>query len=107
VIPVFLFIVGFMAVLHGGIALALDQTGSMDFNAVILHQFVSFTIFGAVFLFFDMASNIAFHQVKNQLALGVGLEYWVFLFVVYGLLTFLASRQSNGLIKGVPGGLGV
>lgn len=95
IIPVFILVVAFMALLHTSVALALDTTGAINFGAVILHQVVAFTIMGIFFFIFGMAGNIASHQIKNTLALGLPFGFWAVLFIIYGLIAFLALRKEG------------
>lgn len=98
-LPSFLVIVCFMALLHGAVALAMDATGSLDFTAVIIHQIVAFAIMGVAFLFLGMSGNVAFHQVKNALALNATPFMWIFLFGFFAVLTFLALRKGGAQAK--------
>lgn len=94
-VPIFLLIVLFSALLHGAIALALDTTGSIEFATVIIHQIVAFAIMGVIFIPFKMSATIAFHQVKNAIALQVNPFLWLILFGFYFAMTYLAIAQSK------------
>lgn len=109
-IPVFVIIVLFMAILHSAVALAIDSTGQLDFGTILIHQTVAFAIMGMVFIVLGMSANIAFHQVKNALALNFGLIFWIALFAFYVLITILALRQSGKVLSMknmIPGRFGV
>jgi len=108
-LPSFFAIVIFMSLLHSAIALAIDTTGALDFATVVIHQVVSFSIMGAFFLFLGMAGNIASHQVKNTLALGLPFGFWIILFASFVFYAVLALRLSKTAVttKTLSGGLGV
>lgn len=93
-IPVFLIINGFMALLHTGVAMALQPTG-LDFGIVLTHQFVTFFILSGMFFLTGTAGAISSHQVKNQMALGLGAYYWFALFAIYAIFFIISSRQMK------------
>ena len=91
-IPVFLIINGFMALLHTGVAMALQPQG-LDFGVVLTHQFVTFFILSVMFFFAGTAGAISAHQVKNQMALGLGMYYWIALLAIYLVFFLTTSKQ--------------
>jgi hypothetical protein len=95
-------VVGFMALLHTGIALLQDK--GLGVTITLIHQLVSFFIMVIIGIFLHAPGLIASHVAKNDIVFGFTYVSIIFC-VILDIISLISSKRNpeNKIIKKIGG----